>query len=397
MALSANAVPPRVVAFIPVRGGSKSIPGKNIRLLAGQPLLHWTCRAALGAHTVSQTFVCTDSDDIAAVARQIVDAKLAVIGRSPETATDTATTESALLEFARATAFDVVVLVQATSPLLRSDDLDGALEKMEREGWDSILSVTREHRFRWEQDKDGAARPANYDPASRPRRQDWGGEMFENGAFYITRRSALLDSGCRVSGRIGAWEMPPETRRERDEPQDWLVADALLRRRAPAGDLAARCRAVKLVLTDVDGVLTDSGMYYDNSGDCLRKFNTRDGKAVELLRAAGIMTGLLSSEESEAVRKRAAKLRMDVIRLGVSDKCTAITALMAELGLSREEIAFIGDDVNDTRALAMVGLSACPADAHADNLGLVHFRSPLRGGEGCLRDFAELILNARAA
>lgn len=386
----------RVVAFIPVRGGSKSIPGKNIRMLAGQPLLHWTCRAALAASRIDATFVCTDSDEIAAVARQIADEKLAVIGRSPATATDEASTESALLEFARAHDFGVVVLVQATSPLLRSEDLDGALQMMAREGWDSVLSVTREHRFRWDRGADGAARPANYDPAARPRRQDWGGELYENGAFYITRRSALLESGCRLSGRIGAWEMPPGTRLEIDEPHDWMLADALLRRRPPAGDLAARCRAVKLVLTDVDGVLTDSGMFYDASGDVLRKFNTRDGKAVELLRGAGILTGILSSEESEAVRKRAAKLKIDVLRIGISDKCAEISALMAELGLLREEVAFIGDDVNDTQALAMVGLSACPADAHADNLAIAHYRSELRGGEGCLRDFADLILRARS-
>ena len=128
------------VAFIPVRGGSKSIPLKNIKNICGKPLVFWTIRAACGCSNIDKVFVATDSDKIRAVVDEIKDIeqiagyeKIEVIGRSAETASDTASTESAMLEFAEAHSFDNIVLVQATSPLLQSKDLERGFEKF-REG-----------------------------------------------------------------------------------------------------------------------------------------------------------------------------------------------------------------------------------------------------------------------
>jgi len=224
--------PLRTVAFIPVRGGSKSIPEKNIRMLAGRPLVHWTRDAALGCARIDRVFVSSDSPRIREVAGEGASDRLSVIDRSAETATDTASTESALLEFASDVAFEWVVLIQATSPLLTSADLDRALAHRERSGADSLVSVTRHHRFRWRRDASGRAVPENYDPRARPRRQDWPGELYESGAFYVTSREALLESRCRISGRVTVWEMPPESAVELDEPADWTVVEGLLRARA---------------------------------------------------------------------------------------------------------------------------------------------------------------------
>ena len=396
MVLNRDSARRSVVAFIPARGGSKSIPGKNIRMLAGRPLIHWVSLAALGCRRIEKVYVSTDDDNIARVAKQIEDDRLAVIDRGSHTATDEATTESALLEFARAREFETVVLIQATNPFLRTEDLNRSLETMDQAGWDSLLSVTRERRFRWRQHDQGTVIPENYDPANRPMRQQWDGELYENGAFYITQRDKLLESGCRLSGRIGTWEMHPSASLELDELYEWTQAEALIMQQPPTSpDFNTRCKNLKLLLTDVDGVLTDSGMYYDSSGDVLRKFNTRDGKAVELLRTHGVKTGILSTEDSEAVRKRGQKLGMEVLLLGIADKADAIRRLTSELNLKSDEIGFMGDDINDTEALSLVGLAACPSNAHPNNLSLAHYCSPLRGGEGCLRDLAEKILRAR--
>ena len=226
------------VAFIPVRGGSKSIPLKNIRPLCGKPLVYWTVKAACGCKAIDKVYVATDSEEI----RKTVEtfktgpekelfAKAEVIGRSAESASDTASTESAMLEFAEKTDFNNIALVQATSPLLTAEDLDKGFEAFQTEGTDAVLSVVRQKRFNWKTDEKGFATPANYRPEARPRRQDFEGYLVENGAFYITSKERLQKTKVRISGRIKAVEMPEETFFEIDEPSDWIIIEELLKKR----------------------------------------------------------------------------------------------------------------------------------------------------------------------
>ncbi|TNF32241.1 MAG: N-acylneuraminate cytidylyltransferase [Deltaproteobacteria bacterium] len=383
------------VAFIPVRGGSKSIPGKNIRPLAGKPLVHWVVEAALGCARVDRVYVATDSDAIAGAVREIADPRLAVVGRSPETATDTASTESALLEFAEAHPdFDRVVLIQATSPLLTAADLDRGLAELDAAGATSALSVVRQHRFLWSVGADGLARAKNYDPVTRPRRQDWDGELIENGAFYVTSRAALLASGCRLSGPTLAIEMDPETFVELDEPADWLVVESLLNRR-DAFDLTAAAREVKLLVTDVDGVLTDGGMYYGPDGEVMKKFSTRDGEGLARARAAGIEVAIMTGEDSDIVSARAKKLGIQRVFRGAKDKVALLEGLLAELGLGWHQLAYIGDDRNDFGALARAGVPACPRDAEPEARRLARFVCTRDGGRGCVRELVDALLSAR--
>jgi len=383
------------VAYIPVRGGSKSIPGKNIRPLAGKPLVHWVVEAALGCDAIDRVYVATDSDAIAEAVRRIEDPHLSVIGRSPETATDTASTESALLEFAETfDDFDRVVLIQATSPLLTAADLAGGLAELDAAGATSALSVVRQHRFLWARGADGLAHAKNYDPVTRPRRQDWDGELIENGAFYITSREALLASRCRLSGPTLAIEMAPETFVELDEPADWLVVESLLGRR-DGFDLAAAARDVKLLVTDVDGVLTDAGMYYGPDGEVMKKFSTRDGLGLARARAAGIEVAIMTGEDSEIVSARARKLGVDRVYRGAKDKVALLEGLLVELGLEWSQLAYIGDDHNDLGALSRARLPACPRDAEPEARRLARFVCTRDGGRGCVRELVDTILAAR--
>ncbi len=380
------------VAFIPVRGESKSIPKKNVRSLAGRPLLFWTLDAALNAKTIERVYVSSEDATIREIAGRTPHPKLSVISRSPETATDVASTESALIEFAKQHDFSRAVLIQATSPLLQSSDLDGAMALVLDNRCDSLLSVTRRHDFRWEVDDEGT-RPLNYHPLSRPRRQDWTGELYENGAFYITSRKHLLQSGCRLSGAIGVWEMPQDRSIEIDNWNDWYMAEALLTHQVSSKILGDRCKAIKVVLTDVDGVLTDGGMYYGENGEELKKFNTKDGKGFELLQKAGMVVGIISQEDSPATAARARKLGLDIIEVGTTNKMHVLEALLAKRGLQIEAVAYLGDDLNDLEILRRVGLSACPADAQESVLGAVHYRCRRTGGSGCFRELADLILS----
>lgn len=300
------------VAFIPVRGGSKSIPMKNIKPFAGRPLVYWTVKAAVECPEISRVYVATDSDRIKHTVQGFNFHKVIVVGRSEQTATDTAATEDAMLEFANEYEFANIILVQATSPLLTSQDLTRGIEAL-REA-DSVLSVVRQKRFLWAQGE--YAKPINYDYTHRPRRQDFEGFLVENGAFYITSREALLRTGCRLSGRIKAVEMPGDSYTEIDEPEDWIIAEGLLKKRFKADRPRQR---IKMFLADCDGTLTDGGMYYTSDGDAMKKFNTRDGYGMSLLKKKGILTGIITGENTEIVRMRGEKLGVDEIWLGVQE------------------------------------------------------------------------------
>ena len=224
------------IAFIPVRGGSKSIPLKNIKPLCGKPLVYWTVQAACESHFIDKVFVSTDSKEIKRAVEgfkgeQASFAKIEIVDRSVESATDTASTEFVMLEFSNAHSFDNIVLVQATSPLIQGADIDCGFRIFEKAGVDSVLSVVPQKRFNWRVDDKGIAHPSNYDVYNRPRRQDFDGYYVENGAFYITSREALLRTKNRLSGNIAICEMSEDTYFEIDEPSDWVISEALLKRR----------------------------------------------------------------------------------------------------------------------------------------------------------------------
>lgn len=377
------------VAFIPVRGGSKSIPLKNIREIAGKPLVYWVVKAACECGAINRVYVATDSGEIRNTVEgfrgenESLFGKVVVIGRSAESASDTASTESAMLEFAKAYEFDNIVLIQATSPLLRGEDLDRGFEAFFSEGTDSVLSVVPQKRFRWQRNEAGFAVPVNYDVFHRPRRQEFDGDLVENGAFYITSREDLIRTGNRVSGNIRAVEMDEDSYFEVDEPGDWVVIEALLKRREKKGKAVPE---IKMLLTDCDGCLTDGGMIYTEKGDELKKFNTRDGVAFSILRKKGILTGIVTGEKVELNCRRAEKIKADILIDGCENKYRAVLRLCEERGIALENVCYVGDEINDLEMVKAAGFGCCPADAAAEVREVADYVSPVKGGDGVIRD-----------
>ena len=380
----------KVVAFIPVRGGSKSIPLKNIKKIAGKPLVQWVLEAAVNAECIDEVFVASDADEISSAVESMSLAKVKVIGRSPETATDIASSESALLEFCSAHDFDSVFFIQATSPLLTAEDIDSAWKTFQSGDYRSLLSVVRQKRFVWKKN-DGSFVPVNYELNKRPRRQDFDGFWVENGAFYLSSRLDTLASCCRLTPPVGLCEMSEESYFELDELSDWLIVEKLLRHRREKLPRGRKSR-IKMLVMDCDGVLTDAGMYYSESGEALKKFNTRDGKGIELLRDVGILTAILTGENSRSVIKRAEKLKIDELVLGSQMKDIDLKRIAAKYKLDLSEIAYIGDDINDLPAIELCGLTACPLDASLRVHEAVDIVLECKGGRGAVRAFADLIL-----
>ncbi|HEY7373882.1 MAG TPA: 3-deoxy-D-manno-octulosonate 8-phosphate phosphatase [Polyangia bacterium] len=163
-------------------------------------------------------------------------------------------------------------------------------------------------------------------------------------------------------------------------------------------ELEMRAARIKLVATDVDGVLTDGCVYYGDDGEVLKRFSLRDGMGVERLRGDGIETAFVTRESSRIVSRRAEKLKIRLCYLGVADKRALLPDMLAEAGIAANEIAYIGDDVNDAGIIAAVaprGLVAAPLDAVPSVLHSVHYRCAQPGGVGAFRDFAEWILDLR--
>lgn len=171
------------------------------------------------------------------------------------------------------------------------------------------------------------------------------------------------------------------------------------KKRLPTRELRRRAAEIRLVLSDNDGVLTDTGVYYSGRGEELKRFSIRDGMGVERLRNVGIHTAIITGETSESVARRAEKLSLPAIFLGVKDKAAHLETVLSHMGVTLAQTAYIGDDVNDLAILQRVGehgLTGAPADAMPDVARVVHFVSSSRGGHGAFRDFAEWILALRA-
>ena len=188
--------------------------------------------------------------------------------------------------------------------------------------YDSVLSCCQVKRFFW--NSNGEA--INYDINKRPRRQDFEGCLLENGAFYISTVKKIKLSLNRISGKIGLYSMPEYTHVEIDENSDWIIAEKLMKEFVLKNH-SKKTMPISLVLSDVDGVLTDAGMYYTESGDEIKKFSAYDGMGFNILKEKGIKVGIITTEDRNLNRRRAKKLNLDFHIHGAKDKLSIVKEL----------------------------------------------------------------------
>ena len=224
-----------------------------------------------------------------------------------------------------------------------------------------------------------------------------------------------MESKNRVSGNIKAVEMPEDTFFEIDEPSDWEIIEGLMRKRlgiaSERGESkldADNCALkggnnigqnnddtvpeIKMFLTDCDGCLTDAGMYYSPEGDLLKKYNTKDGMGIRLLREHGILVGIVTGENTDINKRRVEKLKMDIYEPGCKDKKSVVERLCKEHGISPENVAFVGDDINDLEAMKFVGYPCTIADGHKSVKEVAKYIAKEPGGHGAVRDIIDHIL-----
>ncbi len=222
------------IAFIALRGGSKRVPLKNIKHLNHRPLSWYAIQAAHDCPYINEVVVATDSDDIVKGLGSITSSK--IVFYSTPKMDDQCMQESVMYSYAEANDFDNIVLLQATSPLVTSQDLIGGFNLYyQYPDCGSVVSVCRQKRFFWYKQADGYAYPQNYNPRQRKREQEWDGVNVENGAFFITSREALMKTKCRISGQVLLYEMPEDTYQQVDTDMDFIIIEQLLKGRIANG------------------------------------------------------------------------------------------------------------------------------------------------------------------
>ncbi|MDQ1551610.1 MAG: hypothetical protein QOD50_1032 [Actinomycetota bacterium] len=376
-----------VVAVVPARGGSKGVPGKNLKRIAGRSLIARAVDAALAAATIDRVLVSTDDADIAAEARA---AGAEVIDRPAAIAGDTASSEAAVLHALASLDEqpEVVVFIQATSPFIDPSDLDSAVRRVLSAREDVVFAATETFAFLWRRTDDGAV-GVNHDAAVRPRRQDREAHFQETGAFYVMRADGFIRGGHRFFGRVGILEIDASRAIEIDTVRELELAGLISSLFASSPDID-----VDALITDFDGVHTDDRATVDSNGNETVTVSRADGAGIESLRRAGIPVLILSRETNPVVTARARKLGVEVLQ-GVEDKAAALRLWAERSGVSLGRCAYLGNDLMDLPAMALVGWPAAVADAHPQALAAARIVLERSGGHGAVRELADLILAFR--
>lgn len=385
----------KTVAVIPARGGSIGLPRKNLRPLNGTPLVARAVRAAMSAQGVDAVYVSSDSDEILAVAAEH---GARPIRRPDDISGSQASSESAILhaldqiELGGETV-GTVVFLQCTSPFTTSADIDAVLQAMAARGVSSAFSAIEDHGFIWSVAEDGTAQGVTHDHLlPRQRRQDMTPRYRENGAIYAMRTDDFRRTGNRFCGStvLVPVEAPPI---EIDTEADWTVAEAFARLVDPPRTNGSTNRRIRALVTDFDGVHTDDRVVVDEEGRETVRCSRSDGMGIEHLRNKGLKLLILSREQNPVVRARAAKLRMSVIH-HVLDKLPALDLWRREHDLEWDEVAYVGNDINDLDCMNAAGMSFAPSDAHPEALRVATIVLERPGGRGALRELSDYLLQS---
>lgn len=383
------------VAIIPARGGSKGVPRKNVRPLAGKPLLGWTIRAAQEAKHVDHVIVTTDDEEIATVAAEY---RAEVVRRPANLSTDTALSEPALLhvldvmEAAQRPLPEQIAFLQCTSPLTVSEDIDGTIAAMIDHDADSALAVAPFHGFLW-QHRGESAIGVNHDKLRRLRRQDRTPEFVETGAVYVMHTSGFRAARHRFFGRTSLYVMPRDRWLEVDDPADFELAEFILRLRQPT-DQAVLPRQLGAVVFDFDGVFTDNSVSVDQEGHESVVCHRGDGYGIERLREMGVPMLVLSREENHVVGARCRKLGIECLQ-NSKDKLPALRSWLENHGIDILQTVYVGNDHNDIECLRAVGCGVVVADAHPEAIAAADLVLRHPGGHGAVRELCDRVLELR--
>lgn len=410
----------RTLAVIPARYASTRLPGKPLLDICGKPMIQHVCEAVGRASLVDDVLVATDDE-------RIVRAVSNFGGHAVMTSPDCASGTDRLVEIARHEQADIYLNVQGDEPLLRPADVDKLVKALLRHpqaaaatpcypvsaGQALDPNLVKVVRNEAGQALYFSRAPIPYDRDGEKRIQYWG-----HVGMYAYRPAALAVFAAHDPGELERTEKLEQLRLLQhgigiqmvelppcapgvDTKEDLERVRALLQGLHTGNSaelpLEERLRRVRLIITDVDGVLTDGGLYYGPDGECLKRFCAQDGLGMVLLQKAGIRVAVLSGRDSPALRRRLADLGISLFRLGKVEKRAACEDLLRESGVSPEESLFLGDDLPDLDGFACCGLGIAVANARERVREAAHLVLDARGGQGAFRELTDKLLHARQA
>lgn len=359
-----------MIAFIPISSEEQAENSKYIQLFCGKPLIFWCLDSLEKSNDVSAIYISTDNEHIKLIIAKFGFEKICFIPN--HLGNDFEQSIFSLLHTINFSNNENIIALPTASPFLQLLDLEKVISEFREKDLSSMLSVVEVKQPEWSEYKS---------------------QFVENSVFYLSKMSVMLSSKRVVSGIMDTYKMPEYTLNSYEK--EWEVAELLMKKYLLAK--TKNPKNIRLFATDVDGVLTDAGMYYSESGDELKKFNTHDGMGLVILQKAGIKTAIITSENTKMVENRAKKLKVDYLYQGkkYGGKLSAILEMCEKENITLENVAYIGDDVNCFDALSNVGLAACPADAEPEILNIPNIlKMTKKGGEGCVREFSRIILVA---
>jgi N-acylneuraminate cytidylyltransferase len=400
-----------VLAIVPARGGSKSIPRKNIRPFAGHPLLAYSVAAGLKAESVTRVIVSTDDGEIADVARRY-GAEAPFLRPAELAADDTPDLpvfEHALAWLAEKEGYrpEVVVQLRPTSPLRPPDCVDRAVEiLLANPQADSVRGVVAsgQNPYKmWRITDEGHMVPLmgeEFEEAYNMPRQKLPATYWQTGHVDAIRASTIVEKGSMSGEVILPLLLDPGYAVDIDSHRDWERAEWVVRR----GDLEIvrpgpgprqLPAVVELVVLDFDGVLTDNRVWTDAEGRELVAAHRGDGWGLARLREQGIEVAVLSTETNLVVAARCHKLGLHVVQ-GVADKGAALRSLLDERGVDPDHVVYLANDVNDLPCFPLVGCAVVVADAHPEARSQADLALTRGGGHGAVRELCDLLIQRAA-
>lgn len=395
-----------VLALIPARGGSKGIPGKNIKLLGGYPLIAFSIAAAGRAEEVNRIIVSTDDQKIAAVAREhgAEVPFLRPTAFAQDDSPDLPVFQHALGWLKQEEKYqpDVVVQLRPTSPFRPPDLVAGAIRVLlDHPEADSVRGVvpSRQNPYKmWRIDEQGRLAPvlesSFKEPYNMPR-QELPDTYWQTGHIDVIRTSTI-QAGSMSGSRIFSYQIAPRFSVDLDTPRDWQRASWQMNEIRDEIIIPERTSGVfpeklSLLVLDFDGVLTDDRVFVTQDGMEMVAAHRGDGMGIAMVKDAGIEVVILSREKNPVVSARAEKLRIPVFQ-GVLEKGQVLQALLEERNLSGDEVIYLGNDINDLPCFPLVNTAAAVADAHPRVLEEADLVLNHRGGRGAVRELCDLIL-----
>jgi YrbI family 3-deoxy-D-manno-octulosonate 8-phosphate phosphatase len=401
-------VKPDILALIPARGGSKSIPHKNIRSFAGYPLIAYSIAAGLQAQTVSRVIVSTDDEQIAAVARQYGAETpfLRPAEFAQDNTTDLPVFEHALGWLAEHESYrpEVVVQLRPTSPIRPPNCVDSAVRLLlEHPEADSVRGVVpsgqNPHKM-WRIGAEGRMTPlltveGLAEPYNAPR-QALPPTFWQTGHIDAIRVATIYKYKSLSGNVILPLIIDPKYTIDIDTLNDWqraewLIAQGDLPMVAPGNSKRPLPQKISLVVFDFDGVMTDNHAWVDQDGREAVMVNRGDGMGITLLRQSGIPAVVLSTETNPVVAARCKKLSLPVVQ-GLKDKTSTLRAWLETHHIDPAGTVYIGNDINDLPCFPLVGCAVAVADAHPEVLAQADLVLASKGGQGAVRELCELLL-----